>query len=233
MYLQYAGIADRSYMKKFYNFEGSFRQLGIYSYNMILMEQVGNLHCQRLLSRPQGIQGSILETEICGQATTPEEVRYTAKRLTIHEECGAKAILIKSRKNGTWINPHYQPSLSSERNGKKMLLLYKPSTSKKYDRKSVETIDMNMIHKIMTAYIENFRNEGFKESEINKAQNMFEDSILESDEAFLVPPTQTPSIVDFLKTDEFMRRIITASVGDIEKYEKHIRMIFTDLGIQR
>ncbi len=223
-FMQYTGSADETFMQQAYGEGGGHHGHGIYTLNTALMQQVADENARLFLERAGGLKGYFLETEFKGQGITDNEIRFTSKRLKIHEMTGAKAIMLRM-KNGSLMSPHYQPALSEDSQPIKLLLLFRRTSYDASKLHEEEDIKKEEAERLLLAFIGNFDTEGFDASDVDHARNLMKSWFEMAESAVLVPPTLVPDIVTMTHHDSTLRDYALRTFGPLDEHGKRVKTL--------
>lgn len=223
-FMQYTGSADEECMKHIYGEKDGHHGHGLYTLNTALMQQVADENARQFLHRPGGLKGYFLETEFKGQGTSDDEIRFTAKRLKIHEMTGAKAIMLRM-KNGSLMSPHYQPALSRDSAPIKLLLLFRRHSYDAAKLHEEEDIEKEEAQRLLLAFIGNFDTEGFEKSEVDRVRTLMKSWLATADSAALIPPTKLPDIVTMAKDDPVLRDYAEREYGSLTLHAQRLESL--------
>lgn len=223
-FMQYTGSADEAFMNATYNGGDGHHGHGIYTLNTALMQQVADENARLFLERSGGVKGYFLETEFKGQGNTDDDIRFTAKRLKIHEMTGAKAIMLRM-KDGSLLSPHYQPALGQDSEPIKLLLLFRRTSYDATTLHQIEDIAKDEAERLLLAFIDNFDTEGFDSCEVNHARSLIKSWFEMAESAVLVPPTLVPDIVTMAQHDSILRDYVHRTFGPLDEHGKRVQTL--------
>lgn len=219
-YLQYTGVADKNFMKKHYGSRETLRQEGGYRAHHAIIDAMADKDAKKL-KRKEGNVGTILESEMVGQADNVNDIQFTAKRLHIHRQAGLKAIMLKTP-DGSLVTPHIQPRLSKDVDPIQLLMLYKPP---KFDKESLgktTSMDKDLAKSLMLSFVDNFDREGFAKEDVQEARQITEEKFSKAVEVLLVPPENLPDMCALAQHDPLLKKQVEKTYGSIDA---HSRMI--------
>ncbi|HSB47272.1 MAG TPA: hypothetical protein VLD37_04600 [Candidatus Bilamarchaeum sp.] len=220
-YWQYGGVADRRFMHSKYRRNENFREEGVGSAFYVFRHGICEQDARKL-GRTGGVTGTILEAEFIGQGENPDDIRFTATRLHIHRQSGAKAIIFEME-DGTWLSAHRQPKLSEETEGIMLNLLYRPL---KYDESELKkTTEMNreLAGDLLNSFFDNFLREGFDKADTEYSRELILSRLKNCRRVLLVPPEEMPNIVEFARNDPVLKEQIARDYGSLEEQEQKIK----------
>lgn len=226
-FMQYTGCSDDKFMRREHYELYGHRWHGIYTLNIALMQQLADQNAKEFLDRPGGIKGYFLESEYKGQGTSPADIRYTQERLRVHQQTGAKAIMLRMP-NGALISPHYQPSLGEGAEAIKLLLLYRPN---QYDASALdqeESITKEEAERLLMAFIGNFDTEGFDPAQVDEGRQLIQGWFKDAESAVLVPPTAVPDVIQMAAQDPLLRQLKKRDYGNLMQHDKRIARALKD-----
>lgn len=221
-FLQYTGVADDEFMRKEHGEAYGNRGQGIMTLNYAAMGKQADENAKVVLDRPKGHKGTILESEYIGQGATDEDIRFTEQRLKIHNQSGAKAIMLKM-KDGSMISPHLQPSLGEGAKAIKLLLLFRPA---KYDEKrlgEIDDVDLQEAKRLVMAFVDNFDTEGFDAVEVQKARETVQGWFDNAQGAVLYPPSKLPTVTELAAQDPFLAAQCQDDFGDLAEHAQKVK----------
>jgi hypothetical protein len=157
-----------------------------------------------------------------GQAEEDNDIKFTKKRLEIHNKVGAKALMLEMP-DGSLVSPHLQPRLSKDVEPIQLLMLYRPSKYDEEDSKKTTELDIGMAKALMVSFINNFDTEGFAPEDVQEARDIIEAKFAKAKRAVLVPPSELPNVCELAKHDEFLMAQTKRTFGDLEAHEKKIQ----------
>ncbi|PJC36834.1 hypothetical protein CO046_03740 [Candidatus Peregrinibacteria bacterium CG_4_9_14_0_2_um_filter_53_11] len=225
-FYQYSGIASEEFMREHYGVEGGLRGGGHY-YAIDAAKRLLASQDAKKAGFENGNAGAIFESEFIGQAEADDEegLRFTQKRLEIHNRMGAKAIMLQME-DGSLVSPHMQPRLSAESNPILLLMLFRPPTYDKSAIGTTEEMDLGRAKAFVQAYFNNFRQEGFEESDIAEAEAIVMAKFARAKRAVLVAPNQLPDITELAKDDPDLMAQVKKDYIDPEAHAAAIKAAF-------
>jgi hypothetical protein len=221
VFWQYGGVADRKFMNDVYARDENPRERGINSAFFVLRHGIAAKDA-RAMGREGGVVGTILEAEFKGQADNDDDIRFTAKRLHIHRQTGAKAIIIETG-DGRLLTAHYQPSLGPGQNPIMLHMLFRPLKFTEGQTKATTEMDKELAKSLVMSYIDNFHREGFDHGEVESARAILLERFAEARRVLLVPPEELPDIVEMARMDPHLRKQVEREYGSLDEHGERIR----------
>jgi hypothetical protein len=217
-FLQYTTVADDAFMRQEHGEAFGLRQKGILTANYNVMAQVAEEN-GRVLNCEKGHRGTIFESEMKGQGSDEESIRFTEKRLKIHGATGAKAIMLQMP-DGSLVTPHMQPSLGEDAEAIKLLLMFRPAKYNADKLDQIDPMDIKDAYAAAMAFINNFDTEGFDAKDVQEARDEVEGLFKKAQKAVLYPPTQVPDVHTLAKSDPKLAEFLQRDYGDLGDHEK-------------
>jgi hypothetical protein len=221
VYWQYGGVADRNFMQSRYKRSENFREEGVGSAFYVFRHGIGEQDA-RGLGRTGGVVGTILEAEFIGQGENADDIRFTATRLHIHRQAGAKAIIFEME-DGTWLSAHRQPKLSDDTEGIMLNLLFRPLKFDESETRKTTEMDRKLAESLLNSFFDNFLREGFDKNDTEYSRNLILSRLKDAKRILLVPPEEMPDMAGFARNDPVLRAQIERDYGSLEDHEKRIK----------
>lgn len=206
-FMQYAGTADADFMRRAYGTDTDWRRRGVSSALLTKTEEIA--------AKSGDFLGTLLESEMIGQASTEADIAFTKLRLRIHDRQGSKVIMLRMP-GGALVSPHVQPRLSEQSLPIRLHLLFRPS-------RGAGPVETALIRKIVLAFIDNFRREGFAENDVREAEAKILKRFAAAEAAVLVEPDRLSDITELAQNDTLLKRQIEAAYGDVSAHARRIR----------
>jgi len=222
VFWQYGGTADDKYMAEKHGRQNeTFRELGVASAFYVFRHGIAE-HDAEKMGRKGGCVGTILESEMKGMGPDEESIRFTEKRLRIHNRMGAKIMMLEME-DGTLLNAHLQPRLTPTTQPIILHMMFRP---KNYDSSKIgetEMMDKGMAEKLVMSFVDNFDVEGFDKKDVEFARTIMRERLANTKRVLLLPPEKVPNIIELAKMDPILMEQVVHDYGSLGKLEAMIK----------
>ena len=208
-YWQYGGVADAQYMKKNYGQDVNPREHGVL--NTIHAANAATLNAAAAIANKPAL-GMIWESEPRGLGDNPVDIQFTAKRLEIHNRAGGR-VMMGLTKKGELVNLHLQPSLGKGKDPIALHMMYRPLAYAEGEELKRGEMKKEDASSMLLAWANNFRVEGFAESDVAAAEAEMKTRIDGCEKIVLLPASDVPDVVTLAKTDEILWRQVRDTYG--------------------
>jgi hypothetical protein len=210
-YWQYGGVADRRFMQERYDKDTNPRERGVLNIiqgvNTALLKATA-----KKVGRPA--LGTIWESEPKGLGANAEDIRFTARRLAIHNRTGGRVMMGVAR-DGRLINLHLQPRLTPESEPIALHMMFRPLSFEEGSEEKTSEMTKADVASMLKGWIDNFRLEGFREKDVAEAEQEIERRLAASEKIVLLPASELPDVVTLAKDDPILKKQI------LQMYEVH------------
>ncbi|MDO8553790.1 MAG: hypothetical protein Q7S22_03205 [Candidatus Micrarchaeota archaeon] len=226
VYDLYTGVADRLFMLGTYGIDTEFRSRGIAHYFYVLRHGMAE-EDGRKLGYSSEVAGTMLESEMIGQANDEQSIRNTRTRLQIHQRMGALVLMIDAGSD-CWITPHLQPKLSDDSNPLLMHLLFRRLQADGVHLNHICEIDRELATSFLRAYIYSFEHQSTT-TEIDEMRSNTDSRLAAGKRFILVPPDKLPDMVTLASNDPLLREQIERDYGSFDGHARKVKQVLGQL----
>jgi hypothetical protein len=199
-YWQYGCVADRDYMKETYGKDVNPREHGVLNTIHAVNAATLQATCDKV---GQPAIGLMWESEPRGLGEDRESIRFTDKRLSIHNRAGGRVMMGKTA-DGELVNLHLQPRLTKDSAPIALHVMFRPLSYEEGDEAKAGMMKKSDAESMMMGWIENFRREGFDPIDVKEAEDEIKKRFARCAEIVLLPASEVPDAVTLAKTDPIL-----------------------------
>lgn len=208
-YWQYGCVADQEFMKKSYGVDSNPREHGIL--NTIHGANAATLVATAKESKQPAL-GMIWESEPRGLGEDAESIKFTDKRLQIHNQAGGR-VMMGMTAEGELVNLHLQPRLTADSEPIALHMMFRPLKYKEGDEMKRGEMPKADGESMLLAWVDNFRREGFAEKDVAEAEAEIRSRLARTEKIVLLPANEVPDAVTLAKTDTILEKQLLDMYG--------------------
>jgi hypothetical protein len=219
VYSQYAGLADKEFMKDRYGSDEQFRSKGLLYLAYPLMQGLALEYGRKFGARE--VIGVINESEMIGQGQFLEEIAFSKIRLDIFNRNGVKVMMARTP-DGRLITPHVQPNLVEGTNPIYLHLAFRPLRFDLRGRDKVDELGKEEAKILVKAIMDVFEAEDFAPEALKAARREALGRVENAEKILLLPPSELPDMVALARMDPALEEQVIHDYGSLEAQEMKI-----------
>jgi hypothetical protein len=208
-YWQYGCVADQAYMREHYGKDTNPRQQGLL--NTIHGVNAATLAAAEAATGQRAL-GLVWEAEPRGLGGDAASIAFTDTRLAVHTRAGGRVMLGRTD-DGELVNLHLQPRLTASSEPIALHMMFRPLKYEEGEENERATLAKPDAEALMMAWIDNFRREGFAETDVAEAEAEIRARFARCSEIVLLPANEVPDAITLAETDPILKRQLLAMYG--------------------